>query len=241
MALFFIKQKSASVQTSTNEQLALQNDPQLAAEVQRMQERVDRCLGQTAEESLAEFKSSDETVTSQEAVEAMLADDIASKFPDCFFRFNTASKLQIVDEGTPDVTANLADGKLIVTATYTVKGEYNKKKYTLDEYKGSAPTDLKAVIDRAMTVRNSILNRVSGSKGNGAFTPGTEYLDENCYVDLYAYEDQGIYSDLAVNDDGTMTAYFYDYNDYLKGLTLDPPKPIKVDLPACTPANKEAT
>ncbi|MFH0978885.1 MAG: hypothetical protein V1837_06325 [Candidatus Woesearchaeota archaeon] len=73
-------------------------------------------------------------------------------------------------------------------------------------------------------------------------TPGTEFIDENCYVNLYAYEDQGWYTDLTVNDDGTMIAYFYDYNDYNQGLTSEPPKPIIVDnIPKCSPKGETAT
>ncbi len=234
LALYLVSLKKTETQTSANQQALLQNDPQLAAEIQRMQQRVDDCLGQTAADSLQEYQSSGTPVTTQADAEQMLADDIAAKFPDCFYQFNTEGKLQITDDGAPSVTAMLSDSKLLVTATYATQGTYDGKMYTLKDYTGSAPSNLKPMIDRALSIKQA-LSGATGATG-GTFTPDSSFIDPtDCSVDLYAYEDQGIYADLTVNDDGTMTAYFYDYNDYLQGLTDTPPKPIVFDLPPCTP------
>ncbi len=232
LAFYLVSLKKTETQTSGSQQALLQNDPQLAAEIQRMQQRVDDCLGQKAADALQEYQDAAIPVTTQADAEQMLADDIAAKFPGCFYQFNTEGKLQITDDGAPSVTATLSDDKLLVTATYVAQGTYNGKTYMLKDYTGSAPSSLKPMIDRALSIKQAL----SGATAGGTFTPDSRFIDPtDCTVDLYAYEDQGIYSDLNINDDGTMTAYFYDYNDYLQGLTDTPPKPIVVDLPPCTP------
>jgi|GEM_PF-2950780 len=233
IAIYLIQQQR--VQThETSEQLYVGN-PELAAEAGRMQQRVDDCLSQTAQDSLESFADEGADVSSLADAEAMLEEDIALSFPNCFYRFNTAS-LFIEQETPPTVHIAFSNDGASVTAHYIVSGEYQGAKYSLSDYQANIKTGFRPLLEKGLGLRASMSGTTpTGSGGSGTAAPsvGEEFIDKNCYVNLYAYQDEGIYADLTQRMDGTMQATFYDY-DHLDSQGM--PGRVTVELPPCIPA-----
>ena len=241
LALYLIHEKKISTtSTDLSQQLDEQNNPELAAEKARMQQRVDDCLARTAQDSLQAFVDSGTQVASIAEAEQLLSDDIAQRFPDCFFAFNTIHKLAIIGD-TPKVIAILGPGTLRVSVTYAAKGTFEEQSYQLQDYSASAATRLRETLDSGFALQQALSGTLDNTGGPGsadyeALAAAKSFIDDDCYVDLHAYEDQGIYADMFVHDDDTMTALFYNYKDWKQG---DPsPEPVVIDLPACVPASK---
>jgi len=225
--LYFVNQKDTEILGPKDD--PMQNNPQLAAEKARMQARVDKCLGQVAADSLTEMEAAQKPVVSIKSAEQQLADDIALFFPECFFEYNTIEKLTAANE-QPKVRTSLSNDQLTVLVSYPVKGTYEGEPYTLNDFTAKVPTTVRPQMQRALNIPKAMQEKT--------FEPGRDFLNpDDCTVDLYAYEDQGIYADLIIKKDGTMVAYFYDYTGYLDGMTTEKPTPIIVDLPACEVAS----
>ena len=238
LALYLVSQKKAETSTSTNEQLLLQQNPDLAAEKARMQARVDDCLSQTSTEVLTNFSAADVPVNTIADAEQALADEIAARFPDCFFRFNTQEKLTITGD-EPRVTATLSADKLNVHAVYAATGSFNSYTYTLQAYDGAVATQLQPMLLRGFAIQQALAGTTPTGTGGSqldaaSLADAKAFIDDDCNVDLYAFEDQGIYADLLTHDDGTMTALLYDYKNLDQS---GQPGMYSVNLQACTPKN----
>jgi hypothetical protein len=237
LAIYLVSQKRAETATTTNEQLELQNNPELAAEKARMQERVDKCLEQVSGEAVQELSTSSLQVNTIPEAESALSDEISAKFPDCFFRYNTAGKLTVTAD-QPKITVSLGADQMNVHAEYGARGELDGKTYTLKAYDGAVPTQLRTMLERGFALSQALSGATptgSGGKLDAAsLATAKEFIDDDCYVNLYAYEDQGIYADLLTHDDGTLTAYFFDYKNAKPG---ELPPSVSRDLPKCVPKN----
>jgi hypothetical protein len=169
--------------------------------------------------------------------ESALSDEISAKFPDCFFRYNTAGKLTVTAD-QPKITVSLGADKMNVHAEYGAKGALDGKTFTLKAYDGTVPTQLRLMLERGFALSQALAGATPTGGGGqldaASLAAAKEFIDDDCYVNLYAYEDQGIYADLLTHDDGTLTAYFFDYKNAQPGA---PPTPIPVNLPQCVPKN----
>ena len=248
LALYVINQKKIETTTTEDEQLRLQQNPELAAERARMQQRVDECLALVTRGVLDEAKMYGVQACSLEAAETALAEEVSGTFSDCFFRFNTIDKLAITDEALPRATVLLGNDRVIVTAAYSVRGEFDGEAYTLNEYTATIDESPRDAIAYAIalscygvTATSDSPTGTTGTSGglNTPLPPGIPDIDVNalfdaeCYYDAYAYEDEGIYTDLLLLPDGTRVVYVYDYN-HLD--TKDAPTMSKATLAPCVPS-----
>jgi hypothetical protein len=239
LSIYLGRLKKTETLVTTGQDQQLLNNPELAAERARMQQRLDECLGQTTLEVLEDYQNSGISVSTIEQAEPRLAEEISMRFPDCLFRFNTIDKLQAGSDDAPRVSVTLGTEGASVSAEYSVVGTYNDKNYPLASFQTNVPSDLGHVIATAGTVRKALLSpeaRTAPSSDNPTLAELARTLfDDECRFNLYALEDQGWYADLVTLDDGKMNLYLYNYNDYLDGKTSEEPTPIPVDLPPCVP------
>jgi hypothetical protein len=119
--------------------------------------------------------------------------------------------------------------------TYIVRGEYDGEGYALTDYTASIPTRFRGLLERGLGLRSEMTGETLGTGGP---LLGNDFIDENCYVNLYAYQEEGFYADLDQHADGSMTALLYDYE------TLDSnglPTMIEIELPPCVPERERVT
>ena len=242
LALYVINQKKIETTTTEDEQLRLQQNPELAAERARMQQRVDECLAGISEAAVEEALSSGTPFSSLTEVEAYLSEEIGGGFHVCFYQYNTAEKLSITDEALPRVSVVISDDRVLITTKYAVRGELDDETYTLTTYTATLEESPRAALEMAMALRAAYTP--AGAPGATTTIPETggpglpdidvnALFDEHCYYDAYAFEAQGIYTDLLLLPEGERRVYVYDYT------TLDAtraPRATFVDLPPCTPA-----
>ncbi len=199
--------------------------PDILAAKTQMQERIDRCLKTVAGRELLEARQQGLPSTSIADDEAFLAQEIVGSFPGCYYQPGT-DQLAITDDQPPRVTVTLGPAQMLVDVRYASSGEYEGKEYVLDEHAAQVPTDIRAGLERAIDLRRSLQGEELLYSQRG-----TPLVDQHCNVDLYAYESDGWYADLVKNDDGSMTVFLYDYNEFEN--EGDYPPPLKVDLPPC--------
>lgn len=217
-----LRQQTSDVVSDSQD--IVEGDVELAAEQARMQQRVDECLGQLSAEVIDDYRSAGLVVEENSQTEDLIAQEISDRFPDCFFRFNTAQKLTIGDSD-PVVEVTLGNNALFTQVKYPVTGELDDKTYRLSDFQASTETNLQDEIEETNNLRNSLL---------GDSPDVSALLDPvTCDYDPYGMEEQGYYSDLIIYDDGSMDVLLYDYNDW--NPRQPEPEPTIAPLPACTP------
>jgi hypothetical protein len=177
------------------------DNPEVAAERARMRERVDTCLQEIAKEAVTDFAAAGVPVATSAEANPYLAEEISLNFPSCFYRFNTRSKLEIIDPEAPRVEASLGNTMLIVDVDYLIRGHYEGESYTFSDHHAEIETNLAALIEQQQLIDEQLSN----PSEDGFITP-------DGFVDPYAFEDEGIYTDIVFYDDGSCLIFFYDYN-----------------------------
>jgi hypothetical protein len=207
IGVLVMRQRQASLVSTASPDDASANDPALAAEKVRMQARVDACLGVVADDAQRRIGSSGAAMETAADAEQLLEQQIAVDFPRCFFAFNTVDKLEIVGD-EPAITAVLGAGTLQVLAKLEAEGTFNAKTYRLSDYQASVPSSLLGLINAGKDIAKSL-----AGKGTG----GRSFFTSDGKIDPYAFEDQGIYTQYILFDDGSCVVIMYDFNELRKG------------------------
>lgn len=174
------------------------DDPALAAEAGRMQERVDDCLGSLVVDVLrdAERLATEPVVEDRSDMERLIATELAAQYPACFSRFNTAEKLRIIDDDEPAFRVAIADDRLLVTAEYGVEGSYEGRSYPLHHASASVASSFGDALDVALAVRRALIDPAAYGTDDG-------YVTKDGYFDPDARVRDGLYSELFIALDGS--------------------------------------
>jgi hypothetical protein len=238
LAIYLVSQKRAETATTTNEQLELQNNPDLAAEKARAQARLDTCLAETTQGAIEDYQTEIQQAAMQQVGElsdyqTQLTQAIADEFPSCFYRFNTKDSLLITDSQPPRVSLIFSTNAVKVAASYNAAGTYNGFTYHLNTYLGNVQTDFgRAARDSDATFK-IVENALSGHPD--ATNPFVN--KESNTFNPYALADQQKYLNLIIQPDGSCTAIIYDYTAVQNGADTQPTILAKdytaADAPAC--------
>lgn len=211
-------------------------NPEVALQAGRMQERLDACLAQVTAELIDEYAEAGAVASSIEELEEALADDVAEEFTACFSRFNTAGHFTLPEE-EPLISLSLGAEQVLVRAGYTVTGEHVGEPYTLTGFTATLDDSPRDAFQRSVDLAAAF--GIGGTTPDGGSGPtgahvydAAKLLDEECNIDLYAYADRNVYVDMLLFADGNMQATFYDYN-----LLDEDGRPFVTNLylPPCTP------
>lgn len=183
-----------------------------ALEAGRMQERVDRCLGEIGAATAEELAAAGVTARSRIELEGKVAQQVALDFSECFYRQNTQEKLTITAADEPRVRAALTDEELLLDVEYAVEGAYDGETYPLTRFTATVLTGLALLVERQSDVEQQIAGALAGTIDDG-------FIDKEGYVDFHHFADQGIYLDMLLYDDGSCAITLYDTNTDDLGIT----------------------
>gem|GEM_PF-5774841 len=191
----YIASKNNDVSQLQNElKDKVSSNPALAAEVERMQERLNECLKLKMDEAVDDFLMEGTAVNNEGEIETVLTGMISDYFPSCAYKFNTINKITVIDDEMPRVNLVLTEEKLLAEVKFKLQGTFQDENYVLTDY--LAETNSEKLFEHLQRSKRGVADLVS----------------PDCSVNLYAREQEGVYTDIIMLENNDCIVYYYDYN-----------------------------